>query len=67
MISIKSELRESHAGAVTFEFIIVMVIFAVVIFAVLNSSLMDEIYAVVKKITDYVTNNNNPANELWVN
>ena len=66
MISIKSELRESHAGAVTFEFIIVMVIFAVVIFAVLNSPLMDEIYA-VKKITDYVTNNNNPANELWVN
>lgn len=67
MLNIKSELNNEHKGNVTFEFIIILSIFALLSYTIINSSLMDQIYLVIKKITDYITNNNNSVNELWVN
>mgnify|MGYP000860851367 FL=1 len=66
LAKIKGKLNEQHEGAIAFEFLIILVIFAVTIFAVASSPLMDAIKDQVREITDYITNNNNQINELWV-
>ena len=57
-------LVEEHKGEIAFEYIIVLVLFAMVIFAVASSPLMDRIMEVVDRITNYITNNNNPSNHF---
>ena len=66
-MKLNSILNEEHQGNVTFEFIIIMALFAVIIFGVAQSPLMDVIHNKIRLITDYITNNNNDANDIWVN
>lgn len=64
-MKIKLLLQDEHEGNVAFEFVIIMAIFAVLIFAVASSPLMGVIHTKVREITDYITNNNNAANDIW--
>lgn len=57
-------LVEEHRGDAAFEFIIVMVLFAGIIFGVMSTPLLDVIKSKINIITDYITNNNNPANHV---
>ena len=58
-------LFEEHQGSVTFEFVIIMTIFAGLIFGVSSSPLMDAIKAKIGEVTAYITNSNNSSNNLW--
>lgn len=63
-------LHQEHAGAAGFEYLIVVFMFALTIWGVVQfTPLMDTIHDQVQTIVNYVTNNNvedYPENELWM-
>ena len=56
--SIKLLLKEEHCGVVSIEFLIGIIAFALAVFAVSQSPLIDRLEDKITEITNYITNNN---------